>query len=68
MRQSIAKASRFITNNLTLSDCRDEPLNPSNWYVYGTIYHDDDDMTGDQIEQWFDELQSALDFMSNELK
>ena len=62
------KNTRFETNHLLLTDARNEPANPSNWYVSGKIYRDDDDMDGYEIEQWFGDIQSALDFMSNELK
>ena len=55
-------------NNLTLIDVRHKHLNISSWYVTGTIYRVKDDAIGDTIDEFFDDIQSALDFMENELK
>ena len=57
-----------ITNNhLDLIDVRSESGNPHNWYVTGTVDRGDDDMDGDTIENWFMDIQAALEFMENEL-
>ena len=54
-------------NHLELIDVRNERKNQANWYVTGTIYRYVGDIEGDQIENWFVDIKTALDFISNEL-
>ena len=48
-------------NHLELIDIRYESKNPHNWYVTGEVDRN-------EIDNWFMDMQLALDFIENELK